>query len=95
MFAALDICVPGICQTDGVELFSFKVAQHGISLMENGQGNSRHAVYEDDCFCCCSHIIHSQVIALEVSVVTNPMVPRNRLHQTSQMASNHFHPPRI
>jgi len=55
LLAAADLVWPGACRTDGGILFAVQnFAATGSAPTESGGQPGRY--YEDDCFCCCSHI---------------------------------------
>jgi hypothetical protein len=61
VWAVLDICVPGFCRTDGVHFESSPV-----SIVANSSHPTvpAGAPCGDDCFCCCSHVMHSPCVVL-------------------------------
>jgi hypothetical protein len=96
LWAALDICVPGFCRTDEIDLPPLNTA---MLSWQNVQGtapsHSSQQADQDDCFCCCSHIVHARYSVTEQSsrairfnlilYVANPR----------DVSFSYFHPPRI
>ena len=98
LWTALDLCVPGFCQTDGILLprthtFS-AITLHKPSTRSADQ-TANDADHDEDCFCCCSHIVHSQYFVFEIGrleIFVNPLGPTGEPHE---IALPHFRPPRV
>ena len=58
LWAAVDLFVPSICHGEEMETSVAQVAIT-VSLPETSSDHGTRLDYEDDCFCCCSHIVHS------------------------------------
>ena len=65
VFAALDIGLPMLCRAEGGSAFdaaersvalSSVVSISTISSISSNDAGQSPIQYEDDCFCCCSHI---------------------------------------
>ena len=93
VWAAIDLCVPGFCQTDGIAFSSAPAHFEVVSKKAPARGTSR-TLYEDDCFCCCSHIVHRPYFVLEVSLPTTSVNLQHFFHEPYAIAMTHFHPPR-
>jgi hypothetical protein len=93
VLAALDLGVPGFCQTDGIEFPSVQ-SHHGIVLEKMPAAHGGLALFEDDCFCCCSHIMHRQSFVLAVLSPMTLLDLQNSPSKPHQPGAPHFHPPR-
>ncbi|MCI0721736.1 MAG: hypothetical protein L0338_22610 [Acidobacteria bacterium] len=58
LWVAVDLFVPGICHTEEMESSLVQVATT-VSPPGTSNDHGTRLDYEDDCFCCCSHIVHS------------------------------------
>lgn len=58
LWVAVDLFVPGICHAEEMESSLAQVAVT-VSLPGAGSDHGTRLDYEDDCFCCCSHITPS------------------------------------
>lgn len=93
LWAVADLTVPGFCRTDGVNLP--EVSSHrGVVLKKRPTSDSGPPADEDDCFCCCSHIIHSPYFALEPGSLTVFVDLPDTLSQPDSVSFPLFHPPR-
>ena len=94
LWAMTDLTVPGVCQTDLPDLGSTHHISVSAQTSVSPLAPSRKTGEEDDCFCCCSHIVHSSPTTVTDSpTVTLPVnsvvagVPR-------ELAISLYHPPR-
>jgi len=94
LWAALDLFVPGFCQTDGIDFPSAPAHPSLISRNASSNRVANPALAEDDCFCCCSHIVHSPHFILEVASATTFAHFPKPSSEPLQIAALHFRPPR-
>ena len=100
-FTLADIGVPGFCQTDDHAADSFGPAEpatpDGFGLHSAPCGNSQPddpRSREDDCFCCCSHIMTYE-ITLNTSLCETGNAPTLTSEPTSVPTFfSIYHPPR-
>ena len=93
VLTAIDLCVPGFCQTDGIVL----PQTHVLSTVFMNSGHTRNgdqSAYEDDCFCCCSHVVHSQYFVFESGRLTASIDLLNPPNAPKEIVIQHFRPPR-
>ena len=95
LWAFLDICVPGVCRTDDIQLPPLRT---GALFWQNARGtlpgHSTAQADQDDCFCCCSHIVHARYFVAEQSafLVRAVFPPFDR--EPLEMSFAYFRPPR-
>ena len=65
LLALVDLSLPGFCRTDDSLLPNFSASQ-SASLQANQKQQTQP---EDDCFCCCEHIIPAPHSELSVALV--------------------------
>lgn len=93
LWAAMDLFVPGICHGEEMES---SVVQVAITVLLPGT-SSDHGIrldYEDDCFCCCSHITPSPRSKLNDVFDLSPANLALSLGLPLQFAKTIPHPPR-
>ena len=93
LWALVDLTVPMVCQTDVVEFPAVQTAA-GTALQKPQDGNSPQQYYEDDCFCCCSHIIPAPHVVLTAALVSVPADFPAEPGKIDGIAQAHYHPPR-
>lgn len=93
LWTAVDLSIPSICRAEDS---SWNLGQNtGIAQRHEGQVSQAPGFQgDDDCFCCCSHIVPSSHFAVnaEARVVSSTTVPRS--HQIDQDPRSLFHPPK-
>ena len=100
-WAALDMAVPALCLSDSGQVPEMKLiaeANAGSAVLQpaSPQGNdpAPRFSYEDDCFCCCAHIVPSpqqQVLVIFRVRPTDVNLPQS--HPIGDPPTL-YHPPR-
>lgn len=93
LWTAADLGVPGFCRTDGIHLPSFR-GRHATVDKQTAPEPANQLADEDDCFCCCSHIIHTPYFALQPGSLTAFVELPDILSQPDSVSFPLFHPPR-
>jgi hypothetical protein len=93
VLTALDLCVPGFCQTDGVVLPQARTLS-ARSLDKAHSGSHDQSTPGDDCFCCCSHVMYSQYFVFEGGRFTAQVVLLESSDAPKQITIEYFRPPR-
>ena len=93
VWAVADLSVPGFCQTDGAlperQTTTLTSASHPKDSNPLKSGD-----YEDDCFCCCTHILPSVHFELAAGLVFTPEVVCTPLAKPKEFHGSVYHPPR-
>lgn len=101
VWALADLTVPGVCQTD------FPVLNGPQPATLSAHGNASRSAHlnfshqpqsqnerEDDCFCCCSHIVHSCVATFSDRATVVEHLPAFVTEQPHEFSTSLYHPPR-
>ena len=110
LYTAIDLANPQLCSDErgflsartAVQLLRNDITSAATSAAQSDLKNSTNdevpdqPVHEEDCFCCCAHVIpmgifDSNLVAQirpELSIPTHIRIP-------FPLPENHFHPPRI
>jgi hypothetical protein len=98
VFTAVDLTFPSLCQAEETAEVAQADAEKNLSGPVKDAPPDQpveHSDFEEDCFCCCSHVIPSPHIG--VSKQMQP--PRIALMTLSSLPAAHpgdaFHPPRL
>ena len=90
---ALDLGVPGICQTDDIAMpVSQTIASATPANSQQERGPQK--TFEDDCFCCCSHIVPTARFRLERGQTVLSEGPPYSQTQPTGLSTPFYHPPR-
>ena len=93
VWAVADLSVPGFCQTD--DALPEGQAATVTFASRPGEGNPlKSGNYEDDCFCCCAHIIPSVHIELVAGFVFTSEFVYTPLVKPIGFHGLVYHPPR-
>ena len=57
LWAAVDLSVPLVCQAEDFVLLQSQAATFPSSSSDSERERDSRYDYEDDCFCCCAHIV--------------------------------------
>lgn len=93
LWAAVDICVPSLCEADSDLFLPQQAQQTAVNHAEKG-GPPAPLPADDDCFCCSSHVSPTPHFELSAVIEKQPVfavVPVIRLLDFSEP---HYHPPR-
>ncbi len=99
VWTAVDISLPMVvCNSEGQLLLNrgagLVLSSSAPSTPRQGGSQQSRYAYEDDCFCCCSHIVptqHFELLAMLRAVPTN-FIPTNG--EARGIAESVYHPPR-
>lgn len=105
IFTAIDLTFPSLCQADeptdpcatAVQPDASKTDNHFVGLSDpSAPTNSpaEHSEFEEDCFCCCSHIIPSPHIGVAESFRQPRVAPATLASLPAAPPHNTYHPPR-
>jgi hypothetical protein len=93
IYAAFDLCVPGFCQSEGVILPQAPTAAT-LSWHAAKGGTPSQTALDEDCFCCCIHLLHQSHSVLETPLSTVWAAPRLDFASLPGENIPHDHPPR-
>jgi len=106
LFPLADVGFPQSCCDEvagvpiaGTIMLAATLADQANTLIRPGDsGNdqpSRSPLTDDDCFCCCSHILPSPALSVGVSGVKPPAARPSDSSLPSAPPRSTFHPPRL
>jgi len=90
---ALDLSVPGFCRTDGITMPVSQTVAAATSA-NSQQERDPQDTFEDDCFCCCSHIVPTARFRLERGQTVLSKRPPYLQTQPTGLSTSLYHPPR-
>lgn len=94
MLAAADLAFPQICRENASRLPTAPLAASLQAQQDEGSGN--HDTQQEDCFCCCSHIVSAEPQALLRSLPgTQGALAARNLGEPSVPVLAFFRPPRL
>ncbi len=92
LWTAVDLSIPAVCRAEGTAQST--EIRMVVQAQTNDMSNPAGYQADDDCFCCCSHIMpaaHFHLASAELSV---PAVPIPTRFEPFSLAQSQFHPPR-
>lgn len=110
LYTALDIAYPQLCSEELASLATaahqtLKVNSHaashaGFSVAANSGSHqnqpSKQESQEEDCFCCCAHVVAGMVFVPPIALLQNSDVSIRKLSATPQNEFERpYHPPRF
>ena len=97
LYALADFTVPGFCHGDDAiltPLASTGLTHEQATNADGSAPSSSQSVGEDDCFCCCWHIVPT-VTSLTIGIIDAGFAGRlSDLSYFRLLADPFFHPPR-
>ena len=93
IWALADLSVPGLCQTDFQDFRAPQAISVSAQSTVSHQQQSQSSV-EDDCFCCCSHIVASNPVALNALSTGIADWPTYVVAKPREYSSSLYRPPR-
>ena len=105
LWALADLSVPGLCKSDNDRspdaqpiVASVKASQAGsqdvVRKAVPGSGQQGTSTFDEDCFCCCSHIVPSAHFQLPAITASVPGLTVYHFEQVTASAPALYHPPR-
>lgn len=93
VWAVADLSVPGFCRTDGA-LSAGQTAMMASAASPGDSNPLKTGDYEEDCFCCCTHIIPSLHFELAAGLVFTPELVYTPQTKPMEFHGSVYHPPR-
>ena len=92
IWAGIDMALPSVC---GEDLLGLSTQATSVeSVYSPGKSDQFSFAYEDDCFCCCSHIFPSPHFELSSMVASTPVQVISLGDQPEGLIPSHSQPPR-
>lgn len=93
--ASVDLVWPGFCPAEQVDLTGIPCQESGAYHSDDGQRSPDPVKpREDDCFCCCSHVVPSAITTIEQSLVIVSHLHSESQSRPALLPHTFFHPPR-
>ena len=93
-WAVLCICVPMSCAEDRVAIPGAGSATAQALVTPSDRGNDPGTSYEDDCFCCCAHIVSTPHFSVDAPADLAPVELALLYGEPGKLAISVYHPPR-
>ena len=93
LWVVVDLSVPGVCRSDA-EVEQGTQAVLGSSPPNPGGAQQSRFDYEDDCFCCCSHIVPRPHFELSAGLLSSLADLALLEGQPDGSVPTLYHPPR-
>lgn len=108
LWTLADLSVPGLCQSDDDGSPVSTVASQSENSSQVGQATSFEAQFrmasntgqpiapssQEDCFCCCAHIVPSSHFQVATFELAEQALPFYHFNQVTTAAPPLYHPPR-
>lgn len=105
LWAIADLSVPGLCKSDNDRspdvqpvVASVNASQAGpqdvIRKAVRGSGQQGTSTLDEDCFCCCSHIVPAPHFQLPAIAASLPALTVYHFEQVTASTAPPYHPPR-
>jgi hypothetical protein len=92
LWMVVDLCVPGMCQAEDL---TFSSPSRSTLIRSAGGGGAQNPDSpEDDCFCCCTHIVLTAPVELSAFALSTPEHGIVDLNPPRGFTSASYHPPR-
>jgi hypothetical protein len=98
LYALLCFAAPDTCRGDdaiSTPLGSTGPVQEQVLITDNTAPSRSQALDQDDCFCCCSHIVPSSATVEFVMFEGVSASPVSMPSYSQLLADPFFHPPRV
>ena len=93
LWAVIDLSIPVLCQSENWARPDIQAIYTTTSQGNEGTSQSRFD-YEDDCFCCCSHIVPRPHFELSAGLLWSLADPALLEGQPDGSVPTLYHPPR-
>jgi len=90
----LCLCVPMSCAEDRVAIPGASSAIAQAFETQSDRGNAPVPSYEDDCFCCCAHIVPTPHFSVAAPTDFVAVEPALLYGEPRKLAISVYHPPR-
>lgn len=95
LWTLVDLAFPSLCRAEGVVAGQAQATVAATAQVGPGSGGGRELPYDDDdCFCCCSHVIPGSHIAISSPELTNRSKITIAVSEPFALPHTFFHPPR-
>ena len=74
LFTAADLAFPAACGEEGGSQGMAQNGSRASASLHSATAQNESGTSQDDCFCCCSHLLAGQrfVLAMNASAISNP-----------------------
>jgi len=95
IWTAVDLCIPMVCPSEGPStVMDGKAVMQDQSARYEQTNLPLSSGLDDDCFCCCSHIVPATQFALSITESSVPAETLVAIADPATAPQSLFHPPK-
>lgn len=94
LWTAIDIAVPNLCASDRALIPDAQLIMTSAQPSASHDSPGSRFISDDDCFCCCSHIVPTSHFVMATSLQVAPAEAEVACSRTDGLPTSLYHPPR-